>query len=817
MTLNESTGLFSIRRSLHFELKPVAGTADFLGDVIADNEDRAAGLNSVKDIILAQHLTMIRRVFKSLPDPLPADPKKIREAFKHDPENMMLEDPNAYNVLKVIVDRCRYNKWPLPKAVRDLHGWSALYMKWHWYCKGLSSLFGAESLPVKWAGRPKAEVLATSKCLQVPKKRNPTRGRWYDHAPFRMLFDNHATGMSWLKGDFAASRNFLLVDGDRILVGVVPRKSKVNPYTMPAPLPVEQHYLLYVENPGEAPSFKAIPRALIDAPAHRGFVYLFEIDGRGMRSKKNRNALFLRSLLTQENFEEGVFHLDKACEFHFRKGCYMAQDEKPDHFRQRFSEDKFFITFHVTINAHLVSSAGRPDTFRSVSKYMKVNPYVKFVNVAQEQGGYSITPHSSAEGEGIAPMFISTRDAVNGRLASALVSCVLDHDVNAVFNKNVPEKIKKAIVEKFSYVIVKGRDAFADGGVMRGYQLLDRLFVGTIPVTQAEQEKIRVAQKEASEKAKRERQAERRKTEREAIAVRLRAQGKEPVSPEIDFSVPPFTEGRYKFYFDYTLPDGFVYAGECMANFKSEVYDKLQPLGAKPSKLICYDKEFVEHFQNLPGPDVGSKLYRYKYRTVYNTPMEGTCRADVTDEVHWKLHALGIKPYFVEETDELVSGRFTYTYMNSERVRSTGTIDAASKADAYVKLKKLGIRPIRVLAEGEEPPPVKKFYSEDKQIVKKPQEAPVQVAAPPSPPKKKVSPPKPEEPKPQPPAPVPQPPAPAPQPPAPAPQPPAPAPQPSAPALTIAERLKRINALKADGLLTEEEYAAQRSKIIAEL
>ena len=66
MTLNESTGLFSIRRSLHFELKPVAGTADFLGDVIADNEDRAAGLNSVKDIILAQHLTMIRRVFKSL-------------------------------------------------------------------------------------------------------------------------------------------------------------------------------------------------------------------------------------------------------------------------------------------------------------------------------------------------------------------------------------------------------------------------------------------------------------------------------------------------------------------------------------------------------------------------------------------------------------------------------------------------------------------------------------------------------------------------------------------------------------------------------
>ena len=41
----------------------------------------------------------------------------------------------------------------------------------------------------------------------------------------------------------------------------------------------------------------------------------------------------------------------------------------------------------------------------------------------------------------------------------------------------------------------------------------------------------------------------------------------------------------------------------------------------------------------------------------------------------------------------------------------------------------------------------------------------------------------------------------------------------SAPAqpLGIADRLKRLNALKAEGLLTEEEYAAQRAKIISEL
>ncbi|MBQ2630545.1 MAG: hypothetical protein IJG13_12805, partial [Kiritimatiellae bacterium] len=33
----------------------------------------------------------------------------------------------------------------------------------------------------------------------------------------------------------------------------------------------------------------------------------------------------------------------------------------------------------------------------------------------------------------------------------------------------------------------------------------------------------------------------------------------------------------------------------------------------------------------------------------------------------------------------------------------------------------------------------------------------------------------------------------------------------------IADRLKRLNALKADRLLTEEEYAEQRAKIISEL
>ena len=73
-------------------------------------------------------------VRKSLPDPLPEDPKAIVRAFRQDPDLPMLDNPNAYNVLKSIVDRCRYNRWPVPPAVKNLLGWSALYMKWHWHC-----------------------------------------------------------------------------------------------------------------------------------------------------------------------------------------------------------------------------------------------------------------------------------------------------------------------------------------------------------------------------------------------------------------------------------------------------------------------------------------------------------------------------------------------------------------------------------------------------------------------------------------------------------------------------------------------------------
>lgn len=394
----------------------------------------------------------------------------------------------------------------------------------------------------------------------------------------------------------------------------------------------------------------------------------------------------------------------------------------------------------------------------------------------------------------MAPIFVSTKDANSGWLVSELLKCVLEHDVNVTVDKNVPEKIKKAIAEKFSYAVVKGRDDYADGGVLRGYQLLDRLFVGAIPPTAAEVAAMEAAEKAAKAKAKQKKQIEALKADCEKVAAKLRAEGLEPTEKELDFSQPQFAEGRFKFYFQYKLSDGFMYIGECMANFKNEVFQKLEPFNARPTRVLGFDKAFIEHFKNLQGVDVGSKLYHYKYRTSENVACEGECRADAVDEVYWKLKILGIKPYVVDEMEQGEMQKFNFVYMNADKVRQSGVVEAASKQDAYNRLHRKGIRPIRVLAEGEEPPVMKKFFKEQKESAPEPKKIYIPAEKPKLEPK-----------------------------PAPVvkdtvPKSPLPVPQHSdTPSLSIAERLKRLNALKADGLLTEEEYAAQRAKIIAEL
>ena len=62
MDLSECIGRYSVRKSLRFGMVPVAGTENFVYDTVYASEELAECLNPVKDVILAKHIAMVRRV-----------------------------------------------------------------------------------------------------------------------------------------------------------------------------------------------------------------------------------------------------------------------------------------------------------------------------------------------------------------------------------------------------------------------------------------------------------------------------------------------------------------------------------------------------------------------------------------------------------------------------------------------------------------------------------------------------------------------------------------------------------------------------------
>ena len=382
MKLNESIGRFSVRKAVRFSIKKLYSRAECFDDWISEDEDRAAALNTVKAAIEAEHLMMVRRVFKALPDSLP-EAAAIKRAFEKDPEYRTLSGRNPSNVMKLIVDRCIYNGWTIPEPVKILQHWSTLYVKWHWFCAERLVLSGENSLPRQWEGRAKSEVEKTCPLLHNPKKRKPSRNYWFDHAPFRMLFDNRTCGMSWLKDDFAASRAFLVLDGLNIRCGIVPRYSRFNPFTLPEPDQADSTYLLYEETQGVKPRLVPIARTAIDEAADHGDVLLFELEGRAIRGKSNLNAMYLRAIFSPENMSDPVIHLDKTAEFHVRKGTDIPQDGKPEGFRQRFTEDQMFVTFHLTLNAPMAVIGKPPQPYGDLARYLTANPDAKLIDASK--------------------------------------------------------------------------------------------------------------------------------------------------------------------------------------------------------------------------------------------------------------------------------------------------------------------------------------------------------------------------------------------------------------------------------------------------
>ena len=612
MKIEESIGRFNIRKTLRFEMKPIGKTADFLAGHLESDEERAASLNKVKAAIEAEHLMMVRRVFKSLPDPIPFKFDLIRQAFRNDPEFAALSSRDARVVMQTILKRCRANGWAIPKELSDHDGWPTLSVKWHWHCFSKYDPSAAGSLARKWAGRVKADVEKTCPLLRAPKKRKPSRNYWFDHSPFRVMFGNRTVGMNWTMEDFAASRTFLLTDGERVIIGITPRESKFSPFGLPDAANTEASYSLYEESEAQNPKMRAVPKELIDSPASRGAVYLFELAGRALRGRTNLNALYLRALLSPANFKDPTFRLRRGVEFFVRKGAEIKKDGKPDHFRQRFNEDKFFVSLPVSLNAQMAALNQRETAYGDLSQFIANNPTAKYITV----------PYPA----------LSTKHQALSTLVGSLAKQAVDEDACIIFDPTTPKRVLEAVERKFNYIVIRGRDPLEVGGVLRGYQIPHRLFVGDLDAARKAAEEHRALyearerEKETEERLRAEKSAAKAVAREKAEANLRAAQERRRRMEEIVSSSKPialldsiFAQGRYTFSFAYKTSDNVRHEDTCQANERDEVFQKLRTVKIRPMKVWCDDPNYeadhakaisstVPDVSRVAGSDIATRL-----------------------------------------------------------------------------------------------------------------------------------------------------------------------------------------------------------------
>ena len=595
MKIEESIGRFNIRKTLRFEMKPIGNTADFLAGHLEADEERAASLNKVKAAIEAEHLTLVRRVFKALPDPIPANYEAVRAAFRNDPEFAALSNRDARAVMQTILKRCHANGWAIPKELSDHDGWPTLTVKWHWYCFSKYDPSAAGSLVRKWTGKRKAEVEKSCPLFRAPKKRRPSRNYWFDHSPFRVMFGNRTVGMNWTKEDFNASRTFLLTDGERILIGITPRESKFSPYALPDAANDEPGYSLYEESEAQHPKLRVVPKEMIDFPAGRGAVYLFELSGRALRSRTNLNALYLRALLSSANLNDPTFRLRRGCEFFVRKGADIPADGKPDHFRQRFNDDKFFVSLPVVLNSQMVAITPRETAYGDLTKFITDNPTAKFIMVGKN--GETVK-----SGEAVSRPLVKNDPST---LAGSLAKLAIEQDAYVIFDAKTPKKVLEAVERKFNYIVIRGRGPLEAGGVLRGYQIPHRLFVGDLDAAKKSAEANRALydakerEKEAEEKLRAEKSAAkaaaREKAEADLRAARERRRKMEEIvssSKPIALVDPLFAQGKYTFTFKYKTSDNVTHEDTCRADERDEVFQKLRTVRIRPSKVWCDDPTY---------------------------------------------------------------------------------------------------------------------------------------------------------------------------------------------------------------------------------
>ena len=200
-------------------------------------------------------------------------------------------------------------------------------------------------------------------------------------------------------------------------------------------------------------------------------------------------------------------------------------------------------------------------------------------------------------------------------LAGELAKRAVTEDAYIVFDPRTPKRVLDAVERKFNYIVIRGRDPLAEGGVLRGYQIPNRLFVGDLDAAKKAAETNRALydakqkEKEAEENLRAEKAARKAAARAQAEADLRAAQERRRKMEELVNSSKPialldpiFTKGRYLFGFQYKTSDNVTHRDTCRADERAEVFDKLRTVKVRPSQVWCDDPNYeADHARAIAG------------------------------------------------------------------------------------------------------------------------------------------------------------------------------------------------------------------------
>lgn len=587
------TGFYKLRRPIEVALTPLGYTErTYRRLCLVGDLERARHVPRAMALMHGEYVALAKRALDRMPGDRCGDAKSILAAIEQDPLVSVVAGQNPDDLLRAIEQRLRQNEMPVPECIVCLTMWGTLFIPYHWRFADLFGLNphsnGGYNLPVRMAGKPKASLAEV-----MPEFSE-------DYAPaqpfglFRILFDCRLLGISWREDAIERSRLFLLKDGERILLGVIPRGSAFNPFALRGD--ADGTYGLFdvsaCGDEGGMPMFRSVSRTCVDAALGDGAVMLFAVAAR-----RRDDGELLAALFSDENARRGVLRLISDTQFFLRPDAVHGTLE-------------FSANLLVSVNHHL-RTLHAPQYTVDEAVFHQARPACRIVSVDASVA--------------------DDRDALDEIARQLMV-----HNVAISLPEGTDVETVEAIRRRLGYIVLPGTPYLEPGGALCGFQFPDRVLVkgavdqfssGEVRYETRERQAANQAQHVAAvarreEKARRRREAHKRlmaeqkrqAEERRAAKQRQREeaerQREEEARRKTEAAFAALKVGSTHFAYHYTRKGtGERQDGDLFADSLDEAYAKLRTAGIRPIKVY----PFGERRPAAPAPDsVAGRLERLK-------------------------------------------------------------------------------------------------------------------------------------------------------------------------------------------------------------